>query len=122
MQENARPNTVFSSEHKRVKPVTHWCGKRAKNSRAKNNTKIFEGHIVGNTVKTGGLKGANVYEIEKELGIEPPDLEGIWNENLRIQKEKEQEEEYIKQQNEFKIVYHYIPQYESIKPMDENVQ
>lgn len=29
-------------------------------------TKIFEGHIVGNIVKTGGLKGANVYEIEKE--------------------------------------------------------
>ena len=29
-------------------------------------TKIFEGHIVGNMVKTGGLKGANVYEIEKE--------------------------------------------------------
>ena len=29
-------------------------------------TKIFEGHIIGNTVKTGGLKGANVYEIEKE--------------------------------------------------------
>jgi hypothetical protein len=58
--------------------------------------------------------------IEKELGIEPPDLEGIWNENLRIQ--KEQEEEYIRQQNEFKIVYHYIPQSESIKPTDENVQ
>ena len=29
-------------------------------------TKIFEGHIVGNTVKMGGLKGASVYEIEKE--------------------------------------------------------
>ena len=29
-------------------------------------TKIFEGHIEGNTVKTGGLKGASVYEIEKE--------------------------------------------------------
>ena len=28
-------------------------------------TKIFEGHIVGNTVKTGGLKGTNAYEIEK---------------------------------------------------------
>jgi hypothetical protein len=28
-------------------------------------TKIFDGHIVGNTVKTGGLKGSNVYEIEK---------------------------------------------------------
>ena len=29
-------------------------------------TKIFEGHIMGNTVKTGGLKGSNVYEIEKK--------------------------------------------------------
>lgn len=28
--------------------------------------KIFEGHIEGNTVKMGGLKGANVFEIEKE--------------------------------------------------------
>ncbi len=40
--------------------------------------------------------------------------------HLRIQ--KEQEEEYIKQQNEFKIIYHYIPQYESIKPTDDNDQ
>ena len=29
-------------------------------------TKLFEGHILGNTVKTGGLKGSSVYEIEKE--------------------------------------------------------
>lgn len=29
-------------------------------------TKLFEGHILGNTVKTGGLKGSNVYEIEKK--------------------------------------------------------
>jgi len=29
-------------------------------------SKIFEGHIVGNSVKTGGLKGSNVYEIEKK--------------------------------------------------------
>ena len=29
-------------------------------------TKIFKGYIEGNTVKTGGLKGENVYEIEKE--------------------------------------------------------
>jgi len=29
-------------------------------------SKIFEGHIVGNIVKTGGLKGTNVYEIEKK--------------------------------------------------------
>ena len=32
----------------------------------KNCTKIFEGNISGNTVKMGGLKGENVYEIEKE--------------------------------------------------------
>jgi hypothetical protein len=29
-------------------------------------SKIFEDHIVGNSVKTGGLKGSNVYEIEKK--------------------------------------------------------
>ena len=29
-------------------------------------TKLFEGHIIGNTVKTGGLKGSSVYEIEKK--------------------------------------------------------
>jgi len=29
-------------------------------------TKIFGEHIVGNIVKTGGLKGSNVYEIEKK--------------------------------------------------------
>jgi hypothetical protein len=39
---------------------------------------------------------------------------------LRIQ--KEQEEEYIKQQNEFKIIYHYTIQYESIKPTGDNDQ
>jgi len=31
----------------------------------KNCSNIFEGHIVGNTVKSGGLIGSNVYEIEK---------------------------------------------------------
>ena len=32
----------------------------------KNCSKIFEGHIAGNTVKTGGLKGSVVYEIKKK--------------------------------------------------------
>jgi hypothetical protein len=32
----------------------------------KNCSRIFEGHIVGNIVKTGGLKGSGVYEIEKK--------------------------------------------------------
>ncbi len=82
---------------------------------------LFTGIILAYIYKNKGpVRPKFIYEIEKELGIEPPDLEGIWNENLRIQ--KEQEEEYIKQQNEFKIIYHYIPQYESIKPTDDNDQ
>lgn len=28
------------------------------------------------------------YEIEKELGIEPPDLEGLWRERVRLEKER----------------------------------
>jgi hypothetical protein len=89
----------------------------------------WEGHLMGLFTgiilafiykKQGPVRPKFIYEIEKELGIEPPDLEGIWNENLRIQKELE--EEYIRQKNEFKIVYHYIPQSEYVKPMDENDQ
>ena len=37
-------------------------------------TKIFEGHIIGNIVKTGGLKGSNVYEIEKKQIITNKDM------------------------------------------------
>ena len=47
------------------------------------------------------------YEIEKELGIEPPDLEGQWLENVRLAKERA--EEIQQQQANWKIQYHYIP-------------
>lgn len=33
------------------------------------------------------------YEIEKELGIEPPDLEGIWRENERLKEEEKSSQE-----------------------------
>lgn len=47
------------------------------------------------------------YEIEKEMGIEPPDLEGMYNERLRLA--QEQEEERKRQENGYYIVYHYAP-------------
>lgn len=60
------------------------------------------------------------YEIEQEMGIEPPDLEGIYKENLRRAQEleqlrKQQEEEQIQAQN---VVYYYIPR----KPEEEKDQ
>lgn len=47
------------------------------------------------------------YEIEKELGIDPPDLEGQWI--ARQEELKRQEEERIRREAGHYIVYHYIP-------------
>lgn len=77
----------------------------------------WEGHLMGLIIgvilafyykKIGPTSPKYQYEIEKELGIEPPDLEGIWNENIRIAKEKEEEQERIRQG--MTIVYHYVPE------------
>jgi membrane associated rhomboid family serine protease len=59
------------------------------------------------------------YEIEKEMGIEPPDLEGQWLENIRLANERA--EEIKRQQEDFKIIYDYISSQESIpnSPLDE---
>lgn len=80
----------------------------------------WEGHLSG--LITGILlaivyrhKGPQApkfqYEIEKEMGIEPPDLEGIYNEKLRLLAEREKHEEEIRQKmmEDYKIVYHYTP-------------
>ena len=57
------------------------------------------------------------YEIEKELGIEPPDLEGMYLERLRQTQEAEEirlmeiEAQKLKENpigNEMKVVYHYV--------------
>lgn len=54
------------------------------------------------------------YEIEKEMGIEPPDLEGEWNERVRLYEEEER-----RKREEAQIVYHYK---ESNSPEDDSDQ
>ena len=75
----------------------------------------WEGHLMGLITgiilafyykKLGPTSPKYRYEIEKEMGIEPPDLEGMYYENLRIEKEKEEQLEREKQ--EIKIVYHFL--------------
>ncbi len=59
----------------------------------------WEGHLSGMIIgvflafyyrKLGPQRPKYQYEIEKELGIEPPDLEGMYLEKLRLQEEEEQ--------------------------------
>ena len=57
---------------------------------------IFKGH--------GPQRPKFQYEIEKEMGIEPPDLEGIYLEKVRLAELAEAE----KHQIENVIVYHYV--------------
>jgi hypothetical protein len=77
----------------------------------------WEGHLSGLIVgvllaflyrKKGPQSPKYQYEIEKELGIEPPDFEGELNERIRqaelLQKLREQEQKELN-----KIVYHYKP-------------
>jgi len=57
---------------------------------------LFKGH--------GPQRPKFQYEIEKEMGIEPPDLEGIYFEKVRLAELAEEE----KHQIEKVIVYHYV--------------
>jgi len=91
----------------------------------------WEGHLSGLIVgvilafvyrKKGPQAPKYQYEIEKELGIEPPDLEGIWLENQRLAQE---EQERINQQHltilfgeQPSIQYDYKPN----PPQDEKYQ
>jgi len=77
----------------------------------------WEGHLMGFVI---GIILANVYkqkgperpkfqyEIEKEMGIEPPDLEGLWLENQRVLAEEEALRQTITHDNTRQIVYHYV--------------
>lgn len=62
------------------------------------------------------------YEIEKEMGIEPPDYEKIWNdkqEELRRQLEEQQMEENQTQENPtIKITYHYKNEDDTFSKID----
>ena len=84
----------------------------------------WEGHLSGMVTgvllallyrKKGPQPVKYLYEIEKELGIEPPDLEGEWNEKIRFEKEriealeKAKEEKRKAAEQNIQIVYRYIP-------------
>lgn len=97
----------------------------------------WEGHLFGFIVgilvaiatRNKGPKAKKYrYEIEKEMGIDPPDFEGMYKENLRIAREKEEQIQAMRaeivrlqvenekgendnQQNEVttQYIYHYKP-------------
>lgn len=65
----------------------------------------WEGHLSGMVVgillavyfrKEGPQSPKYMYEIESELGIEPPDLEGIWREKVAQAKERERQKEEMR--------------------------
>lgn len=67
----------------------------------------WEGHLSGLVTgiilaivfrKLGPQAPKYQYEIEKELGIEPPDLEGQWRERIRLEKEREEAIEELKRE------------------------
>jgi hypothetical protein len=76
----------------------------------------WEGHFVGAASgillafayqKHGPQRPKYQYEVEKELGIEPPDFEAELNERIRLAAQAE--EERLRQERGFTIVYDYIP-------------
>jgi len=86
----------------------------------------WEGHLMGFLTgivvafifrKQGPQRPKFQYEIEKELGIEPPDLEGMYLERLRLAEEMETERK--RQESGHFIVYHYIPTNATVKPLED---
>lgn len=96
----------------------------------------WEGHFMGMSIgvllafyfkENGPQRPKYQYEIEKEMGIEPPDLEGIWNENIRLARLAEEEQERLRRemeeiQKEKVVIYHYQPKTPENKPQDENAK
>ena len=98
-------------------------------------TKVsWEGHFAGFLTgvflairyrKLGPVRPKYQFEIEKELGIEPPDFEGMWNEQQAVALAQQLLEIEQRQQQALHIVYHYKSQNDSaVKPLppDENEQ
>ena len=89
----------------------------------------WEGHLMGLSAgfflafyyrSKGPQRPKFQYEIEKELGIDPPDLEGMYNAKIR-----EEEILLAQKESEKQIVYDYIPSLDNKKPtinppLDEN--
>lgn len=92
----------------------------------------WEGHFGGFAVgvclavayrKHGPVRPKFQYEIEQELGIEPPDLEGIWKRNQEeLAYRQHLEQVYREQANQYgptppmRVIYHITP---SVKPEAE---
>lgn len=77
----------------------------------------WEGHLMGLLSgvvlafiyrKMGPQAPKYQYEIEQELGIDPPDLEGQWNERIRQAEERARQQEELKKEQEHFIRYHYV--------------
>lgn len=75
----------------------------------------WQGHLSGMMIgfilafvfrRQGPQRPKYQYEIERELGIDPPDLEGIWMENKR---RAEEEEQMRKEAEKITIIYNYKP-------------
>ncbi|MNY01631.1 hypothetical protein D3C86_1341720 [compost metagenome] len=72
--------------------------------------------------KHGPARPKYQYEIEKELGIEPPDLEGIWRLNQEELAHRQYLEQLYREQQELanqqpvRIIYHINP---TVKPTEE---
>ena len=89
----------------------------------------WEGHLMGLISgvslaflyrKLGPQPPKYLYEIEKEMGIEPPDLEGQWNERVRREEERLKELERQKEEAKTTITYHYVMKPKDNKTKDDN--
>lgn len=89
----------------------------------------WEGHLMGLIIGVflafwfkgnGPQRPKFQYEIEKEMGIEPPDLEGMWNERVRLAQQMEEERQ--RQEKGHVIVYHYVPAKQEEKQKGETQQ
>ena len=84
----------------------------------------WEGHLMGLSAgfflaiyyrSKGPQRPKFQYEIEKELGIDPPDLEGMYNAKIR-----EEEILLAQKETEKQIVYDYIPSSDNKKTNDQS--
>jgi membrane associated rhomboid family serine protease len=78
----------------------------------------WQGHLMGLLVgiwlafyfrEEGPKRPKYQYELEKEMGIDPPDLEGMYHERLRQLEEEERLQNELENQKQSNIVYHYVP-------------
>ena len=96
----------------------------------------WEGHLAGMISgvvlafiyrKLGPQSPKYLYEIEKEMGIEPPDFEGQWLERVRLEKLRQEEALQAKRELEegqprISVRYHYIEKPKDEKPKDDTDQ